>query len=185
MSLREQIPRHTFWNTTFFSKLKYIGLIIITLVVVGLMLIFNGKIEWWYDCFISRLPVFLYGIMFHKCYKSIYSVSVIGCLLFIPCFLFVSKFLATAFIAVPIIILSLMSLKICPEIVKRILTFCGKYSLEIYLANVIVGFIILHVYSGYPVLLKMLIFIFVQIVLTIFFIAITNILRFFTTSSPR
>lgn len=165
----------------FLSKLKFVGLIVITLVVIWLMYNFDDRIEWWYDCFISRLPIFLYGIMFHKCLKSVYAVSIIGCLLYIPCRIFVSCFLATAFIAVPIIILSLMAIPKCNETVKRILKFCGHYSLEIYLGNVII-YTVFNAYPFHP-LAKIPLGIFIQIIMTALFITFTKKLKCYTKST--
>ncbi len=163
------------------SRLKYISLILTTLVVAGLLWYFDDKIEWWYDCFISRLPIFLYGIMFQKCQKSVHFVSAMGCVLFIPCYLFVSKFLATALIAVPIIMLSLFILPKCHEKIKQILKFCGQYSLEIYLANVIVLYVS---YTSYTIV-KILLYILIQFVLTALFITFTKTLKHYATKSTH
>ena len=113
--------------------------------------------------------------MFHKCYKSIHLISIIGCLLFYPCFR-VSTFLGTSFIAVPIIVLSTLVLPRCHKAVKHALKFCGQYSLEIYLANVIV-YTIFNVYTLHPIY-KLLLYIIVEIVMTLVFIAISNKLRY-------
>lgn len=122
----------------YYSKTRYVGLSILTIAVFIYGVIYYHSISYWYDCLISRLPIFLYGVMFPKCYKSSNVVALIGLVVFIPCRLLSSKSLTTSFLVIPMIIFFLGILPQLPEKIKGAIEFCGKYSLEIYLANILI-----------------------------------------------
>ena len=119
-----------------FSKLKYVGLVLLTIIVF--LFLHYCKIYWWYDCLVARLPIFYYGIIFKRCYRSYRMVAYIGIALFFPCMIYSSPFLATALITMPLIIVSLICCWRCCERIKKIFILCGNYSLELYLANLLI-----------------------------------------------
>lgn len=122
----------------YYSKTRYVGLSLLTIAVFIYGVIYYHHISYWYDCLISRLPIFLYGVMFPKCYKSSNVVALIGLAVFIPCRIFSSKSLTTSFLVIPMIIFFLGIMTLIPKIIKGAIEFCGKYSLEIYLANILI-----------------------------------------------
>ena len=98
-----------------------------------------------YSCATSRLPIFVYGIAIrrHTNYKP---VLLLGLLLFFPCWLWASHQLATCVLAIPLIVLCVW---LAPKIgkLKDALAWCGKYSLELYLGNVLTWYILNYTYS--------------------------------------
>lgn len=157
-----------------FAKLKYVGLVSLTIFVFLLM--HYCKTYWWYDCLISRLPIFLYGILFQRCYRSYIVVSCIGILVFFPCVIYSSSFLATAVITMPLIIVSLLFCLCCGERIKKVLKFCGQYSLEIYLANLMI-YTLFNIYT-FDIWAQLLIYIAVQILMTIVFVRFSTYIKY-------
>lgn len=118
----------------YYSKTKYTGLAILLCATFLCLLCFD--IPWWYDCLIGRLPVFLYGIIFSEVHKHIKAISISGVILF-PFIFFVSHFLASSLLTLPVIIISIGALPYIKPKVKSTIEFFGKYSLETYCANVL------------------------------------------------
>ena len=98
-----------------------------------------------YSCAISRLPIFVYGIAIRRSpnYKPL---LILGPLLFFPCWIWASHQLATSIIAIPLIVLCIW---LAPKIgkLKEAVAWCGKYSLELYLANVLDWYILNYAFS--------------------------------------
>lgn len=120
----------------YFSKLKYVALSLLFVATVIVLYVFD--VPWWYDCLIARLPIFLYGIMFAKCHKSAKYIGLLGLILYIPCRLYVSQFLATSLLVIAIIYLSSYFMGRLKPTVKNAIDFVGKHSLEIYIANLFI-----------------------------------------------
>lgn len=124
-----------------YSKLKLFGVLLLLSVIS--IILYVIEIPWWYDCFISRIPIFLLGIVcarFKLTLNKIIILTIIGVILFLPCFNFISKFLATSFLVLPIFLI----ISLIQGINKKYLDFIsyfGKHSLEIYLANVLILYI--------------------------------------------
>lgn len=156
----------------FLAKLKYGGVILLTATVYIFMMAFHTSPYWWYDCFISRLPIFLYGIMFRRCYQSYKVVSCLGVLMFFPCMKYSSPFLATSFITLPLIDLFLIIIRHCGNKIKRCLKFCGQYSLEIYLANLIV-YTLFHV-ASFGTVGRTILYVLIQLGMTAIFVFFTK-----------
>lgn len=125
------------------SKFKLKSLLI-SIIIISLLLYFY-KIPWWYDCLISRLPIFIYGIMFRNLSNcSLRYSTIIGIILYLPFYFLASRFLAGSMLTIPIIYISI---KLSNRINKRIynfITILGKYSLEVYLANVLVLYVLTY-----------------------------------------
>lgn len=157
----------------FYSKLKYAGLIIITAAVFVFMHYY--PMPFWYDCLISRLPIFLYGIMFSRCYKSSNCIMLLGIFLFFPCRIYSSQFLSTNFLVLPLILISLFILPYLNSTIKGVISFCGKYSLEIYLANTV----ILRVYKTVHLNIyqKTILYVVIEVLLAYLFICITQSIK--------
>ncbi len=120
------------WGGTFLSFLL-ISLVIYTM----------NNIEWWYICLMARIPIFMLGISFanHDAKKfsttTIYGLIVVSLLIYYPCFVLVSKFLASSLLVIPIILLALLLLQMVGDKIYFFLEYVGKHSLELYLANIL------------------------------------------------
>lgn len=116
---------------------------ILFVIVFGILYFFQVPDH--YSCAISRLPIFVYGIAIRRSpnYKPL---LILGPLLFFPCWIWASHQLATCIIAIPLIVLCLW---LAPRIgkLKDAVAWCGKYSLELYLANVLDWYILNYTYS--------------------------------------
>ena len=122
-----------------YSKLKYVGLLLLFASIA--ILCHYIDIYWWYDCLIARLPILLLGILFYQYVmirKNYKLLSLIGILLYIPCKLYSSQFLAGSLLAIPIILLMLNIKEKLSEKICLAVEFCGKHSLNLYCANVLV-----------------------------------------------
>lgn len=153
-----------------YSKSGYKGLFFLFSCIFALLCYFN--ILWHYDCLIARIPIFVYGAMFVRYNKHTLAFAITGIILFIPCIYFSSKFLATSLLVLPIIYISIYCLKYLNATTKSLIEFCGKYSLEIYLANVLMHKI-LGLYAE-STISRLLIYITLQIVFSFCLISINN-----------
>lgn len=105
--------------------------------------------SWWYNCFISRIPIFLYGVMFRRCLHTLPLIALLGILFYFPVYWNASIFLASSSLALPLIYLSLRALPHLPSNVGRWVEFCGRHSLELYCANCLVQ-IVMDLYIPNP-----------------------------------
>lgn len=122
------------------SKLKHIGLL---LLFIGTYLFLSlVPVSWWYACFIGRFPIFLYGIMIVKCNRFYKEVGLFGILLFVPCLMYSSRFLASSLLTIPFVYLLIFIKDYLSSKITSLITVIGKYTLEIYLANVILRWIL-------------------------------------------
>lgn len=124
-----------------YSKLKLFGVLLLLSVIS--IILYVIEIPWWYDCFISRIPIFLLGIVcarFKLTLNKIIILTIIGVILFLPCFNFISKFLATSFLVLPIFLI-ISSIQGINKKYLDFISYFGKHSLEIYLANVLILYI--------------------------------------------
>lgn len=124
-----------------YSKLKLFGVLLLLSVISIILYII--EMPWWYDCFISRIPIFLFGIVcarFKLTLNKIITLTIIGIILFLPCFNFISKFLAASFLVLPIFLI-ISSIQGINKKYFDFICYLGKHSLEIYLANVLILYI--------------------------------------------
>ncbi len=111
--------------------------------LVSLLIYTMNNVEWWYICLITRIPIFMLGISFANhdvkqfSNKTIFGLIVVSLLIYYPCFVLVSKFLASSLLVIPIILLALFLLRIIGDKIKFFLEYAGKHSLELYLANIL------------------------------------------------
>lgn len=157
----------------FLGKSRHIGLFF--LLAITAFVLYHHHVSWWYDCFIGRLPVFFYGMAFHRCFKSYKTISIIGILLYLPCRIYISNFLASSFLAIPIIASSLWVMKKLKGTFILPFSFIGKHTLEIYLANLYIYWS-LHTYC-FSTIERLLIYILVQTIATIALIYVNNYLK--------
>lgn len=116
--------------------------VLFALFLVGFCL-YEIKMPWWYDCLISRIPIFIFGIICAKyklSFKNMVIIMIIGIISFIPCYIYISKFLATSLIVLPILV-SLILVQEKYIRYRNVLQYIGRHSLEIYLANVLILYI--------------------------------------------
>lgn len=155
----------------YYGKIK--GGTIILFIVVSFLL-YNYDIPWWYDCIIGRLPIFIYGVIFKECVRSYKPIFVIGIILYMPLSTFVSPFLASSGLTIPLIIASLLSLYYIHEKYKNAISYIGKHTLEFYIAN-------LFVYwsfdgTNHTTVEKFILYIIVQLVTTIILVKLNRLL---------
>lgn len=124
------------------NKLKFkaiIVFIIITIIIYGTTWYYDIPIHWKYDCFLARIPIFCAGIVYaiHQYTpKQIIKTAYICLLMYFP-FYYVSSFLAASTLVLGIAIYStLFSPNNIGHIYNKI-EFLGKYTLELYCANII------------------------------------------------
>lgn len=125
------------------KKLKRYIYIYISLICIVIPLIY--PIQWWYDCLISRVPIFLLGVVFaslchsRTTYKFI-KVGIIGIILYYPLKYFnISPFFRSSLLVIPIIAITKLWLSNTRnKIIHSILEFIGRYSLECYLSNILI-----------------------------------------------
>lgn len=158
----------------YYGKLSIKGVISLLLAVT--FLLYNYDIPWWYDCILGRLPIFLYGIIFKDCAKSYNAVCFIGLLLYIPCSRYVSPFLATSGLTLPLIVAFLLLKDITPAKIKNIILFVGKHTLEFYIANLFVYW--LFDKTNYTTIERLILFFIVQLISTIVLIKLNRILHY-------
>lgn len=140
------------------SKLKYTALLFLFILTTFALCKFN--VPWWYECFIGRLPIFLYGIMFSKCYKSAKYIGTLGIMLYLPCRIYVSPFLASSLLVIGIISLSSYFIKRLNLSVKNAIDFIGKHTLEIYIANLFIYWSV-QIYT-FNIVERLVLYVFVQ-----------------------
>lgn len=155
----------------YYGKIQMRGAIILLIVVS--FLLFKYDIPWWYDCFLSRLPIFLYGTIFKECTKSYKAVSIIGLLLYFPCRELLSPFLASSGLTISLIIVSLTIMNLSPELLKSTLSYLGKHTLELYIANLFVYWLFEEIY--FTPIKKFLLFIIVQLTGSILLVKINKL----------
>ena len=141
------------------SRLKYLALLL--LFIATAIVLFFFKVPWWYDCLIARFPIFLYGVIFSKCDKYQNCVRGLGILLYVPCRLFISPFLASSLlVSASIYSASILADRLKPSM-KNVIDFLGKYTLEIYIANLFIYWSV-NTYT-FTIIEGVFLYIFVQI----------------------
>lgn len=127
-------------------------------------------IHWKHDCFLARIPIFCAGIVYastHYSQRQILSTTGICLLLYLP-FYCASAFLAASTLVFAI---ALCSTQLSPDNLGRIyhkIEYLGKYTLELYCANIIIHKIFIHISpldsSALLLLIKILAYIPLQII---------------------
>lgn len=118
------------------GKLRYYGLVIVFIATTVILRL--TYLQWWYDCLIGRLPIFLYGIMFkHLSIRSFLIIGLLGLVLYIPCFK-ISAFLASSLLVPALIFVSIKIINVQCLWLKHSMSYLGEKSLEIYLSNLFV-----------------------------------------------
>ena len=86
------------------------------------------------------MTIFMLGILMARqdVVLDFRSVCIISIILFLPTYLFLSQFLAGSFLAVPLVIVLANVKMFIPSACISFLNTMGKYTLEIYLAQVVV-----------------------------------------------
>lgn len=122
-------------------------------VVLTMMRQTGTPLFWWYSCFVGRLPVILGGmILFHNPQFLIRRSFIIACgALGLVSLLVSDKFLATAYLCVPLIYVLAVAWEkqILNKKIKYYLEFIGKHSLEFYLGNCFALTICQHIVNSY------------------------------------
>ena len=137
----------------FVNKCKQGG--VVASFFLSLLIVFNIEMPFQYNCFVSRIPIFLLGIyVFNKLssdsanelnlFRWGYLAGILGIVIFIyaniqrPELLFIS----TALLALPLIGILLKWVQYIPQYVLNVICYMGKYSLEFYIANLCIHGII-------------------------------------------
>lgn len=110
----------------------------VTIVVTVFLLCCGDNILWYYNCFIGRLPIFVYGMVFGRLSRISPSVLLVGLCLYPIVNNHVSMTIGGSLLAMPLIALSLFIASRIPNNVKRHFEYMGRHSLEVYCANVMI-----------------------------------------------
>ncbi len=116
---------------------------------------------WFYQCAFSRIPIFLFGIL---CYQhNTPDTYKKGMYVFVPALIVMSAFFMMGFVqkfelaymSAPFLLWALAWI-CCRSIrrrdaVYRVFCFLGQYSLEIYIANMLILQIIPYIHISYPI----------------------------------
>lgn len=117
--------------------------LIVCYLIVGLFWVF-GRPYWTYECLIARIPIFMSGILAYKSPEKLWIV-VLGLLACSPVAILAirSSPLATCSLVFLLIFACQWLLKHLVKfpVVEKALSFCGKYSLELYLGNCLSMFV--------------------------------------------
>lgn len=152
------------------SKGKTVA-VIVTFVMVCVLLL-STDMEWWYDCFISRLPIFLLGVVIYRYSVDIKRIVWTGIILCIPAYIFVSPFFAVSLIALPLITCSLNMLNKANDWQGKMITAFGRYSFEIYCSNIIIHKVFLSYEPSMPY--KILMYVFLQGILAMVLVKVNK-----------
>ena len=137
---------------------------IISIIVSFLLLfcfLYFHQDGWFYQCAFSRIPIFLLGILCYQystpeTYKKGMYVFVLALLVMSAFFVlgFVQKF-ELAYMSAPFLLWALAW--VCRSYIKRrdavyrVFCFLGQYSLEIYIANMLILQIMPHIHISFPI----------------------------------
>lgn len=125
----------------FAKRTRLIGVITITISCYWILTCFD--ISWTHQCLIGRLPIFYLGILMYDSTRNnvidLKSIKALLCLFFLFGIISIltdaNKFLITTLISPFLLFFSYFLIDKKVQIVKRILTYLGSKSLEIYLGN--------------------------------------------------
>ena len=157
----------------YWGRFKMAGVVILLIVITFILLNFN--IPWWYDCILGRLPIFLYGVIFKHCTKSYKTISIIGILFYLPCYKYVSTFLASSGLTIPLIISTLVLVHFSPTRIKESLSYIGKHSLEFYIANLFVFW--LFEGAHYTTIKRFILFVIIQLISTVILVKLNEFIH--------
>ena len=142
----------------FLGKFKWSAEIILFVVVFLILYFIHPQDQ--YSWALSRLPIFLYGIILRNT-KSYKFLLLLVPLLYFPCYFLASPQLAASMIAIPLVVICMMVRNRLHGKIRLMIEWCGKHSLELYLANVLVWYVFNFRFSGSGVL-KPVLYIFIQ-----------------------
>lgn len=146
-----------------------------------------------YNCFISRLPIFLFGIfVYHEMSHSTESLrstkyAYITCTLGIIAFLYANisnpdfLFISTALLAPTTIVLCIKSIKYIPQNIQNIICYVGNYSLEFYIANLCIHCVLDLTISIH---IKIIVYILGNVLFALILIPLNRICRQVLSNSP-
>lgn len=142
--------------------------VLLLLSIITFILI--DDIHWKYDCLISRIPIFCLGITSYLHKVSLKKLSIGLCILCIPLYS-LSIFLSMSMLSIPLL---LLINKIHKKYDSSIIRYIGDNSLEIYCANQIVYYVLLHIDNIY---FKPITYILVQLIASILLIKINSVIK--------
>lgn len=136
-----------FWGCRLVSGSSMGGVILIAIILTFVLLLLTKDLKWYYETAIGRIPIFMMGIL---CYPfSVKSSELAKKCTLIFTLAFIWVIVLFSFGKIETYVLLYMLAPLCLNLVglllrndnkafKKILSVVGKYSLEIYVANVIV-----------------------------------------------
>lgn len=145
--------------------------------LIAAIVLYYNDIDWWYDCLISRIWIFVLGIVYARPIKPRLNMAlcVVMLLLLLPCMKYISVFLGGSLLALPIICIAIIAARHIGANVKRGVELFGKYSLEIYISN---QFVMPWVYNRpISVPTKTAVYVIIQIVLGLALIYLNKFLQ--------
>ena len=147
--------------------------IVVSVVVFASIMKVSGT-EWYHNCFLGRIPIFLLGIyLYFKEKANVYPFLVICAILVI------SKCNGYMIISMLCPLLLLILLWIKNFINVNVITWLGKYTLEIYLSNSIALYLFQQIYYNYSLDKPYCLigYIALNTILTIIFVHITRLTK--------
>lgn len=166
----------------FYRYTNNLSVTVLTLAIFPVTLFI--PLDWRHDCLISRIPIFMYGILIykiHKLEKLPYSPFVIIIFLSVGLmtfFLCQSSSLLTAMFC-PVVLFFLS--KLLGNTPSRALDYLGTHSLELFLSNGFIGYFICGPLKDLRPFLLVAIYWLLQMVFGILFIAIGKITNKYLT----
>ncbi|MCR5313385.1 MAG: acyltransferase family protein [Bacteroidaceae bacterium] len=150
----------------YLSSTRLTGLFICFLAVYAVLTL--TELNWWYDCLIARIPIFLMGIMVYRYDINVKPYIFGGLVVALPTYIFISPFLSVTFLALPILIIAIKFREKHDGAWAEKIQSLGKYTLEIYCANNIIH----KVFTTYDMVIwqKCLIYIFLQALVALLFV---------------
>lgn len=123
--------------------------------LLSFIIICSFEMPFQYNCFVSRIPIFLFGIYEYNGMSSgysnelnlskwIYITGILGVIIFI--YANIEKpellFMSTSLLAPALIVLLVRFVQHIPQRTVNLICYIGKYSLEFYIANLCIHSII-------------------------------------------
>lgn len=121
---------------------------VISTFIVALIIVSNFEMPFQYNCFVSRIPIFLFGIYVYNKMSSnndnklnLFRWGYLTCILGIVVFIYANSakpellFIFTTLLALALIEILLRCIQYIPQHILNWICYIGKYSLEFYIAN--------------------------------------------------
>lgn len=128
-----------------------------------------AKLEWYQDCFISRIPIFLFGILYfhiNKCQNSLYKALLISLFFWNIAIEYSNSkfFITSSFCPILIFVLSYILGKrmVVTKKINNYISYMGTHSYELFLSNGFTQFTLIEINNIYNITLPIIILIYIS-----------------------